>query len=156
MKRTGRRGAIGIHITGEHRLGLGGAFEAFDQRTAFADGFVKIQRLNLWEFFGNFFYHAQRVIAATIEHYHRPKFARIIFPKVLSIITQHRPDAFLLVVRGDEQQHARLIGNVSHHERFTGSMSMVKIMSSGKVSWASMRARWRLRALIWPRRSIIW
>ena len=100
--RPGR--AVRVHVADVIRVA--GEFETFDQRAAFADGRGKIQPADRGKILRHALHHAERVVAATVEHDDQLKRAGIILPEKVRIFAQHRFDARFFVVSRDEEQQA--------------------------------------------------
>jgi len=106
VKRLRRSRAVRIHVADQ--VGDGGELQSFDERAALANRIGKVEKTDARKFLRHLLYDTERVVAAAVEHHEKFeaswKFTRVVFGKV----AQHRPDARLLVVSGDEQQQAVL------------------------------------------------
>ena len=102
--------AVGIDVADE--VGLRCELESLDQRTTLADWFGDVDVADLGELFRGALDDAERVVGAAIEHDDEVEVVRMMLPKVERVLPEHRPDAGLLVVGGDQQQNA---GGVAWH-----------------------------------------
>lgn len=97
--------AVGIDIT--DKIGERCEFQAFDESTAFADGFRKVEEADKRKIGCNFLNDAAGVVLTTIENDYELKFAVVFLLEIAAILAENRFDAVFLVVSGNKQEQAR-------------------------------------------------
>ena len=83
-----------------------GELESLDERAALADGLGEIEPDDAGKLLRHVLHHAERVVAAAVEHDDDGESAGIIAPEKLRVVAQHRFNAAFLVVGRDEEQQA--------------------------------------------------
>src|SRR5262249_12799750 len=114
----------------------GRELEAFDERAAFADGIFELERADGWKIFRDALHDAERVVAAAIKYDNELEFALVLLPEIARVITQHRFDTALFVIRGDQQQQTVF----SHGRELTIELRNSKHQAGGNTGFQAPRA----------------